>query len=309
MTVTELGKIAVLMGGNSAEREVSLNSGRAVFNALQSVGADVQAIDIQGHAIAQLTEADFDVAFIALHGRGGEDGTIQGVLEWLNKPYTGSGVMASALAMDKWRTKLVWQAAGLNTPKAVLLDQNCDWQKVIADLNFNAIVKPAREGSSIGMRRVHSADELRQSFEYAVQFDAMVLAEAWVSGGEFTVAIVNGEALPAIQLKTSHEFYDYEAKYAADDTQYLLPCGLPPEKERELQAQALKAFELLDCRGWGRIDVMQDQGSGEFWLLEANTSPGMTDHSLVPMAARAMGIGFAELVVTLLHEARSRKPG
>lgn len=309
MTVTELGKIAVLMGGNSAEREVSLNSGRAVFNALQSVGADVQAIDIQGHAIAQLTEADFDVAFIALHGRGGEDGTIQGVLEWLNKPYTGSGVMASALAMDKWRTKLVWQAAGLNTPKAVLLDQNCDWQKVIAELNFNAIVKPAREGSSIGMRRVHSADELRQSFEYAVQFDAMVLAEAWVSGGEFTVAIVNGEALPAIQLKTSHEFYDYDAKYAADDTQYLLPCGLSPEKESELQAQALKAFELLDCRGWGRIDVMQDQGSSEFWLLEANTSPGMTDHSLVPMAAQATGIGFPELVVTLLHEARNRNPG
>lgn len=307
MSTSSLGKIAVLMGGNSAERSVSLNSGRAVFNALQNTGADVIAIDIQGHAIAQLTEAEFDIAFIALHGRGGEDGTIQGVLEWLDKPYTGSGVMASALAMDKWRTKLIWQAAGLATPKAVLLDKHCDWQATIELLGNNAIVKPAREGSSIGMRRVHTAEELKKSYEFASEYDALVLAEQWVSGPEFTVAIVDGEALPAIQLKTPHEFYDYEAKYQANDTQYLLPCGLNSEKESELQKLALKAFDILDCQGWGRIDVMQDAGTGSFWLLEANTSPGMTDHSLVPMAARASGVDFPQLVVKLLTEAKQRQ--
>ena len=307
MSITSLGKVAVLMGGNSAERPVSLNSGRAVFNALQNAGVDVTAIDIQGHAIAQLTEAEFDIAFIALHGRGGEDGTIQGVLEWLDKPYTGSGVMASALAMDKWRTKLIWQAAGLATPKAVLLDKNCDWQATIELLGNNAIVKPAREGSSIGMRRVHTAEELKQSFEFASEYDALVLAEQWVSGPEFTIAIVDGEALPAIQLKTSHEFYDYEAKYQANDTQYLLPCGLTEEKESELQHLAVKAFDILGCQGWGRVDVMQDGESGDFWLLEANTSPGMTDHSLVPMAAKATGIEFDALVIKLLAEAKQRQ--
>lgn len=305
MKAAELGKIAVLMGGNSAERSVSLRSGEAVFRALQSVQADVIAIDIQGHAIQQLTEADFDLAFIALHGRGGEDGTIQGVLEWLDKPYTGSGVMASALAMDKWRTKMIWSAAGLPTPTAFLLQQNSDWHQLMTELNHNAIVKPAREGSSIGMRRVHSAAELQDSYTYASQFDALVLAESWVQGAEFTVALVNGEALPPIQLKTSHEFYDYDAKYQATDTQYLLPCGLSAEKEQELKELALRAFEVLGCQGWGRIDVMQDQ-QGDFWLLEANTAPGMTDHSLVPMAARAAGMEFPQLVLTLLQEARSR---
>lgn len=309
MNITSLGKIAVLMGGNSAERSVSLNSGRAVFNALQNAGADVIAIDIQGHAIAQLTEADFDIAFIALHGRGGEDGTIQGVLEWLDKPYTGSGVMASALAMDKWRTKLIWQAAGLATPKAVLLDSNCDWQATTEALSNNAIVKPAREGSSIGMRRVYNAEELKKSYEFASDYDAMVLAEQWVSGPEFTVAIVDGRALPAIQLRTPHDFYDFDAKYQANDTEYLLPCGLCSEKESELQELALKAFDVLGCQGWGRIDVMQDADTGNFWLLEANTSPGMTDHSLVPMAARASGVDFPQLVVKLLTETRNRQAG
>ncbi|KZZ46179.1 D-alanine--D-alanine ligase [Thalassolituus sp. HI0120] len=309
MNITSLGKIAVLMGGNSAERSVSLNSGRAVFNALQNAGADVIAIDIQGHAIAQLTEADFDIAFIALHGRGGEDGTIQGVLEWLDKPYTGSGVMASALAMDKWRTKLIWQAAGLATPKAVLLDSNCDWQATTEALSNNAIVKPAREGSSIGMRRVYTAEELKKSYEFASDYDAMVLAEQWVSGPEFTVAIVDGIALPAIQLRTPHDFYDFDAKYQANDTEYLLPCGLSSEKESELQELALKAFDVLGCQGWGRIDVMQDADTGNFWLLEANTSPGMTDHSLVPMAARASGVDFPQLVVKLLTETRNRQAG
>ena len=308
MSVAALGKIAVLMGGNSAEREVSLRSGQAVLQALQSLQADVFAIDIQGHAVNQLTDAEFDVAFIAMHGRGGEDGTLQGVLEWLDKHYTGSGVMASALAMDKWRTKLIWTAAGLPTPAAFLLQQNSDWDELITALQADAIVKPAREGSSIGMRKVHNATELQESFAYASRFDALVLAERWVQGAEFTVAVVNGEALPPIQLKTTHEFYDYDAKYQATDTQYLLPCGLSPEKETELKQLALRAFEVLGCQGWGRIDVMQDQ-QGNFWLLEANTAPGMTDHSLVPMAARAAGMEFPQLVTALLQEAKDRNRG
>ncbi|MEK9712072.1 MAG: D-alanine--D-alanine ligase [Thalassolituus sp.] len=305
MSVASLGRIAVLMGGTSAEREVSLRSGTAVANALESVGADVVRVDIQEHAIGQLTELDFDIAFIALHGRGGEDGTIQGVLEWLNKPYTGSGVMASALAMDKWRTKMIWQAAGLPTPAAFLLDDASDFSMISEALDANAIVKPAREGSSIGMRRVHNAEELRSSYEYAKEYDGMVLAERWVQGSEFTVAIVDGEALPVIQLKTTHEFYDYDAKYQANDTQYLLPCGLDADVEKSLQEIALKAFDVLGVAGWGRIDVMQDE-AGQFWLLEANTSPGMTDHSLVPMAAKAAGMSFSDLVVRLLHEAKQR---
>lgn len=308
MNVAALGKIAVLMGGDSAERAVSLRSGDAVFKALQSVGADVIAIDVQGNAVQQLIDAEFDIAFIAMHGRGGEDGTIQGVLEWLNKPYTGSSVMASALAMDKWRTKLIWQAAGLPTPKAFLLDNSSDWLAIIGELNNDAIVKPAREGSSIGMRKVHTQTELQESYVYASQFDALVLAESWVTGAEFTVAVVNGEVLPPIRLITSHEFYDYEAKYQANDTQYLLPCGLSAEKEQELKDLVLRAFNVLGCQGWGRIDVMQDQ-QGNFWLLEANTAPGMTDHSLVPMAARYSGMDFPELVVTVLQEAKDRIRG
>lgn len=303
-----LGKVAVLMGGTSAERAVSLRSGAAVLAALQEQGVDAFAIDIQDHAIHQLLDIDFDVAFIALHGRGGEDGTIQGVLEWLDKPYTGSGVMASAIAMDKWRTKLIWQASGLPTPPAYLLHNATDWTQTIHDLSFNAIVKPAREGSSIGMRRVAAADELQNSFQHAVQYDALVLAERWVQGREFTVAILDGQALPVIQLKTSHSFYDYDAKYQANDTQYLLPCGLTAEDERALQTLALTAFQVLGCDGWARIDVMQDE-NGAFWLLEANTSPGMTDHSLVPMAAAAAGLSFAELVTRLLHVAKARVRG
>ena len=305
MNIAALGKVAVLMGGNSAERPVSLRSGQAVYEALRSVKADVVAIDLQEHSIRQLMDAEFDIAFIAMHGRGGEDGTLQGVLEWLNKPYTGSGVMASAIAMDKWRTKMIWTAAGLPTPKAFLLQKGSDWSQVIAELGHNAIVKPAREGSSIGMRKVGNAHELSDSYEFASQYDALVLAERWIQGAEFTVAIVNGEALPPIQLKTTHAFYDYDAKYQANDTQYLLPCGLSADKESELQQLALNAFNVLGCQGWGRIDVMQDQ-QGNFWLLEANTAPGMTDHSLVPMAARAAGLEFSDLVLTLLQEAKGR---
>ena len=306
MNVKELGRVAVLMGGTSAERSVSLNSGEAVYRALLSQGVDAIALDLHNNnAIAQLLDTPVDLAFIAMHGRGGEDGTLQGVLDWLQIPYTGSGVMASAIAMDKWRTKLIWQAAGLPTPKAFLLDGNCDWAELIQALENNAIVKPAREGSSIGMRRVHNYSELQESYVYASQYDAMVLAEQWVTGAEFTVAVVNGEVMPPIRLKTSHEFYDYEAKYQATDTEYLIPCGLSPEKEQELKELVARAFTLLGCEGWGRLDVMQDEQE-RFWLLEANTVPGMTDHSLVPMAVKAAGISFEQLVLNLLQEAKER---
>ena len=309
MSLAQLGNIAVLMGGNAAERAVSLRSGEAVYQALLAAGAQVVAIDIHGQGLSalleQLQRQQIDLVFNAMHGRGGEDGAIQGVLEWLNIPYTGSRVMASALAMDKWRTKLLWAAAGLPTPKAFLLDGSSDWLECMNELNNNAIVKPAREGSSIGMRRVHTHLDLQESYQYASQYDALVLAEQWVTGREFTVAIVDGQVLPPIGLVTSHEFYDYQAKYQANDTQYILPCGLSQEKEEALKQLCLRAFEVLGCEGWGRLDVMQDEHE-QFWLLEANTVPGMTDHSLVPMAAKAAGMDFTQLVVTLLKEAKGR---
>tara|TARA_R110002167_G_scaffold2165_5_gene10868 strand:+ start:41351 stop:42271 length:921 start_codon:yes stop_codon:yes gene_type:complete len=299
------GRVAVLMGGVSAERPVSLRSGQAVLEALIAEGVDAVGVDVQDDIAARLAREHFDMAFIALHGRGGEDGTIQGLLEWLKIPYTGSGVMASALGMDKWRTKLIWQAAGLPTPAAVLLGQQSDWQQVMNELGTDVIVKPAHEGSSIGMRKVHDAQALQDSYQFASQYDALVLAERWISGREYTIALVNGQALPVIQLKTSHEFYDYEAKYESADTQYLLPSGLTAEKENELQQLSMTAFELIGCRGWGRVDVMAD-ADGQFWLLEVNTSPGMTDHSLVPMAARAIGMSFSQLVIQLLEEVQKR---
>ncbi len=299
------GRVAVLMGGVSAERPVSLRSGQAVLEALIAEGVDAVGVDVQGDIAVRLTREHFDIAFIALHGRGGEDGTIQGLLEWLKIPYTGSGVMASALGMDKWRTKLIWRAAGLPTPAAVLLGQQSDWQQVMNELGTDVIVKPAHEGSSIGMRKVHDAQALQDSYQFASQYDALVLAERWISGREYTIALVNGQALPVIQLKTSHEFYDYEAKYESADTQYLLPSGLTAEKENELQQLSMTAFELIGCRGWGRVDVMAD-ADGQFWLLEVNTSPGMTDHSLVPMAARAIGMSFSQLVIQLLEEVQKR---
>lgn len=303
--VRRYGRVAVLMGGLSAERPVSLRSGQAVYQALLDAGVDAEAIDV-GHDIAtRLAAGRFDRAFIALHGRGGEDGSIQGLLEWMQIPYTGSGVLASALGMDKWRTKMVWQSAGLPTPQAVLLDASTDWDEAIAALGYNAIVKPAHEGSSIGMRKVSTAAELQSSFEFASQYDALVLAERWITGREFTVAVVGEHALPPIQLKTTHAFYDYEAKYEANDTQYLLPCGLDDSKEAELQQLVRNAFDVVGCQGWGRVDVMQDD-SGQFWLLEVNTAPGMTDHSLVPMAARAAGMDFGQLVLTLLDEVLER---
>jgi D-alanine-D-alanine ligase len=296
-----LGKVAVLMGGTSAERPVSLNSGSAVLDALLKLGIDAIGIDIGKDAAQQLSQTKFDRAFIALHGRGGEDGTMQGLLELLNKPYTGSGVMASALGMDKWRTKLVWDACQVATPKAFVLEENSDWNAIMQALGGLAMVKPAREGSSIGMRKVHSSEALADSYAFAIQHDDLVIAEQYIEGKEFTVAILGEEALPAIQLITTHDFYDFDAKYQANDTQYLLPSGLPDYAEAELQKMSLKAFKLIGCTGWGRVDAMQDS-DGNFWLLEVNTSPGMTDHSLVPMAANAGDLSFPALVVRILQQ-------
>lgn len=299
--ITALGKVAVLMGGTSAERPVSLNSGSAVLAALLKSGVDAIGIDIGEDAAQQLSQTEFDRAFIALHGRGGEDGTMQGLLELLNKPHTGSGVMASALGMDKWRTKLIWDACSVATPKAFVLEKNSDWNSIMDALGGIAMVKPAREGSSIGMRKVRTAEDLKESYAFASQHDDLVIAEQYIEGREFTVAILGELALPAIQLITTHDFYDFDAKYKANDTQYLLPSGLSDVAETELKEMSLKAFRLVGCDGWGRVDAMQD-GAGKFWLLEVNTSPGMTDHSLVPMAAKAGGLSFPALVVQILQK-------
>ncbi|HKA41781.1 MAG TPA: D-alanine--D-alanine ligase [Burkholderiales bacterium] len=299
----KFGKVAVLMGGKSAEREISLKSGGMVLAALIRSGVDAHAFDPRDRSLEELKAQGFDRAFIALHGRFGEDGTVQGALEYLRIPYTGSGVMASALAMDKWRTKLLWQGAGIPTPPhEVMTPLTADLADLAERLGLPLMVKPAREGSSIGMSKVISVEKLAPAYELARRYDEIVLAERFVEGMEFTAAILEGEPLPLIRLETPRVFYDYEAKYFADDTRYICPCGLPEEKEKYLQRQAQTAFGLLGCTGWGRVDLMLDsQGRG--WLLEVNTIPGMTDHSLVPMAARAKGISFEELVVKILDTA------
>ena len=299
------GKVAVLLGGRSAEREVSLKSGAAVLAALRREGVDAQPFDPAERDLADLRRDGFARAFIALHGRFGEDGTVQGALEWLGIPYTGSGVLASALAMDKWRAKLLWQAAGLPVPDCAVLDGTSDFAAVEARLGLPLFVKPAREGSSVGVVKVRKAGSLRAAFEEAARHDALVLAEKFIGGGEYTVAILGDEALPVIKIEPAGDFYDYEAKYLRDDTRYLCPCGLPAEKEAAIRRQALEAFRVLDGRGWGRVDFLMDADGGHYFL-EANTAPGMTDHSLVPMAARAAGIGFGELVVRILALAEAR---
>ncbi len=297
-----LGKVAVLYGGNSAEREVSLNSGNAVYKALVQSGVDAIKIDTKDDFIGQLSAHDFDLAFIALHGVGGEDGTIQGMLEFYGLPYTGSGVKASAICMDKWRTKLIWMGLALPTPKFIKAD-SLDMLKAFSnEVGFPIMVKPALEGSSIGISKVKQASELEAAFDSATSTGSPVLAEQFITGKEFTVAVLGGKALPAIQLKPANEFYDYDAKYLQDDTEYLVPCGLSEDKESELQALAVQAYDALDCSGWGRVDFMQDE-DGQFWLIEVNTVPGMTDHSLVPMAANAAGINFSQLVLSILEAA------
>jgi len=295
----QIGRVAVLLGGNSAEREVSLKSGNAVFEALKAQGIDVVKIDSKTNLIAQLNEHHVDVVFIALHGVGGEDGTVQGLLEFYGLPYTGSGVKASAICMDKWRTKLIWQGLNLPTPRFILAESTKELSNFAEGTGYPLMVKPALEGSSIGISKVKGEAELAGAFDAAFNTGSPVLAEQFITGKEFTVGILNGKALPAIQLKPANDFYDYNAKYIQDDTEYLLPCGLSAEKELELQTLALRAYESLDCKGWGRVDVMQDE-SEKFWLIEVNTVPGMTDHSLVPMAANAAGIDFKSLVIEIL---------
>lgn len=298
----KFGKVAVLMGGKSAEREISLRSGNMVLDALKKKGVDAYAFDPRDQGLEQLIAQNFERIFIALHGRFGEDGTVQGALEYLGLPYTGSGVMASALAMDKWRTKLLWQAAGVPTPPYELLSKDADFARVAARLGLPLMVKPAREGSSIGMSKATSVEKIGAAYELAARYDDVIIAERFIEGIELTAGILANEALPLIRLETPRVFYDYEAKYFADDTRYICPCGLPVEQEKMVQERALAAFRVLGCSGWGRVDVMLGK-NGEPYFLEVNTIPGMTDHSLVPMAARAKGISFEELVVRILESA------
>ena len=297
------GKVAVLYGGRSAEREVSLKSGGMVLAALRKKGVDAHPFDPKDRDLQDLVRERFARVFIALHGRFGEDGTLQGVLEWLGIPYTGSGVLASALAMDKLRTKRLWAAEGLPSARYEVLDRQSDLNAVAKRLGTPLFVKPASEGSSVGMSKVRKGADLEEAFALAVNYDPVVLAEKFIDGPELTVAILGEQVLPIIRIETPREFYDYEAKYIADDTRYLIPCGLPARKEKELQALSLKAFRALGCRGWGRVDLMLDK-RGRPYLLEVNTSPGMTDHSLVPMAARAVGISYEDLCVKVLEMAR-----
>ena len=297
-----LGKVVVLLGGTSAERPVSLNSGAAVLAALTRQGVDAHAFDPARLTLGDLAAGEFDRAFISLHGRFGEDGCMQGALELLQIPYTGSGVMASALAMDKWRTKLMWRASGLPTADWQILTADSDFAAVERALGLPIFVKPAREGSSIGMSKVKHAGELQAAYEAAAEHDPLVLAEKFIDGAEYTAAILGNTALPLIRLELPQatEFYDFEAKYIRNDTQYHCPSGLSGEQEVACQKLALEAFRLVGCRDWGRVDFMLDQ-TGHPYLLEVNTSPGMTDHSLVPMAARAAGKDFDALCLEILE--------
>ncbi|MDR2306788.1 MAG: D-alanine--D-alanine ligase [Paucimonas sp.] len=301
LDVKAFGRVAVLYGGKSAEREVSLKSGAAVIEALTSAGVEVVAIDVGDDLLSRLQNEKIDRAFIILHGRGGEDGSMQGLLECLGIPYTGSGILASALAMDKLRTKQVWQSLGIPTPRHAVLGSEQDCVAASAELGFPLIVKPAHEGSSIGMAKVNSEQELVAAWKDAAKYDSQVLVEQWIHGPEFTIAVLRGQVLPPIALGTPHVFYDYDAKYIANDTQYRIPCGLDSVKEQELIDLTARACDAIGIEGWGRLDVMQDE-QGRFWLLEVNTAPGMTDHSLVPMAARAAGLDFQQLVLAILAD-------
>ncbi|ALP52333.1 D-alanine--D-alanine ligase [Candidatus Tenderia electrophaga] len=294
------GKVAVLMGGRSAEREISLKSGAAVLRALQEKGVDAHELDVSDNVLMDLRAGDYDRAFIILHGRGGEDGVMQGALETIGMPYTGSGVLGSALGMDKLRCKQLWQGAGMSTPPYAVVNEASDFARIVEALGLPLIVKPSREGSSIGMTKVADPAQLAHAVRQAAALDDSVIVEAWISGPEYTVAVLNGVALPAIRLETPRDFYDFEAKYQADDTRYHCPCGLDELHERELQRLAVEAFGLVGASGWGRVDFMSD-AAGRCYLLEVNTVPGMTDHSLVPMAARAAGMRFADLVWRILE--------
>ncbi len=296
------GKVAVLFGGRSAERPVSLKSGQMVLNALRSKGVDAHAFDPRDRHLEDLARESFDRVFIALHGRYGEDGTLQGALELMGIPYTGSGVLASALAMDKWRTKLIWQACAVPVPRYELLRRDSDFAAVVERLGLPLMIKPANEGSSIGMSKVRRAADLEEAYTLAANYDPIVIAEQFIDGIELTAGILGRQPMPLIRLETPRDFYDYEAKYSASDTRYIIPCGLPPDAEDIIREEALRAFDALGCRGWGRVDLMLDH-TGKPYFLEVNTSPGMTDHSLVPMAARHGGLSYEDLCLRVLESA------
>ncbi|WP_180022339.1 D-alanine--D-alanine ligase [Acinetobacter sp. YH16044] len=298
---SKFGKVAVLLGGKSAEREVSLDSGKAVLEALVRSGVNAEAFDPQQRSVTELVA--YDRAFIVLHGRGGEDGQIQGTLEWLNIPYTGTGVQGSAIGMDKVKTKQVWQGSELPTAPYRIVSKDSDLQEIVDSIGLPFIIKPVHEGSSIGMSKVEKIEDFATAIARATQHDAVVMAEKWITGREFTIVILNGQALPVIRLEPPADvaFYDYEAKYNRNDVQYGIPCGLTEDEEKRLQALSLRAFQAVGASGWGRIDAMQD-AEGNFWLLEVNTVPGMTSHSLVPKAANAVGYSFDDLCVAILEQ-------
>jgi D-alanine-D-alanine ligase len=295
------GKVAVLMGGRSAEREISLMSGNGVLKALRARGVDAHAFDPAERDLFDLRREGFARCFIALHGRGGEDGTVQGALEVLGLPYTGSGVLGSAIAMDKWRTKMIWLASGLPTPRFRILNEKDNWDSVASELGLPLVVKPANEGSTLGLTKVTEVGQLPVAYTLAARtYHDTALAEQFVDGPEYTASVLENATLPLIRIEAPQGNYDYQNKYFTDDTKYLCPCGLPAQKEESLKALALRAFRLLGCAGWGRVDLMLD-AKGDPWLLEVNTSPGMTGHSLVPMAARAVGMSYEDLCVKILE--------
>ena len=295
----QFGKVAVMMGGSSAEREISLQSGQAVFEALQRQKVDAHIVDPQENLMTQLATGNFDRVFIALHGRGGEDGLIQGLLETLELPYTGSGVLGSSLAMDKCRSKRVWQSHELPTPAFVELNEHSDRENVVEYLGLPLIIKPVREGSSYGASKVKELGELKNAWRQAHEYDERVMAESWIVGSEYTVSILGDDVLPMVRLETPREFYDYEAKYIADTTKYHCPCGLDADVENELGKLAFEAFKALDASGWGRVDFILD-AENKPWLIEVNTIPGMTSHSLVPMSAKQAGMSFDDLTLRIL---------
>lgn len=299
LDATKFGKVAVLMGGLSAEREISLQSGNAVLTALKNKGVDAHAVDVDKNIVQKLMNADYSAAFIVLHGRGGEDGTIQGLLELISMPYTGSGVMASSLAMDKLKTKQIWLAMGLPTPEFCIIDSEKTCYQALERLSLPLIIKPVLEGSSIGMSKVEHKDEMLAAWKKAQQCGGTVIAECWIEGDEYTAAILDDQVLPMIKLKTTHKFYDFDAKYKASDTQYICPCGLSEQEEINYAKLATQAFDAVGANAWGRVDFMIDKNN-QPWLIEVNTVPGMTDHSLVPMAANHAGITFEDLAVCIL---------
>ena len=298
---SKFGKVAVLLGGKSAEREVSLDSGTAVLEALVRSGVNAEAFDPQERSVTELV--NYDRAFIVLHGRGGEDGQIQGALEWFNVPYTGTGVQGSAIGMDKVKTKQVWQGSELPTAPYRIVTKDSDANDIVNALGLPLIIKPVHEGSSIGMSKVEKIEDFAEAITKATEHDAVVMAEKWITGREYTIVVLNGQALPVIRLEPPQDvaFYDYEAKYQRNDVQYGIPCGLSEAEEQQLKALSLRAFQAVGASGWGRIDAMQDE-QGNFWLLEVNTVPGMTSHSLVPKAAAAVGYSFDELCVAILEQ-------